>query len=801
MGYGKTTAVREYLRRSKSRTIWVSAFGGGEAVFWRDLCRLLAQAFPAGKDVVESLLLLGYPYDPVLVDAASELLARLAFTRQTILVVDDFHLLAGREGGSNPVAGGGFGRLCERLTHRMNAALRIVLISRHQYRSSSELLQLKGILHLIDSTAFALTPQDIRKYYALCGVPLTKRQATVLCEQTGGWISAVYLYLLRYSQRKTISRPESINTLLETEVFDRLSAGTKNLLCVVCPLEYFTQEQASFLSGADASSALSELITKNSFLSYDPAEKSYTLHDIFRQYLQNRFFKLPPEQQQAVQRRCADWFISAGDPASAIEACYAAGDFDQALTLLEDRLNRAMVTEKARFYMELFKACPEKVLERHMDAAFKYALAALSVGDYQTFGSQLGWIGKQCEGLKPLGGELEPQVRAWQGELEALHSLAAYNDIAAMSVHHRRANDLLGRPTRLFGQAPWTLGSPSVLFMFHRESGHLANEVRLMYECLPHYYLLAGGHGSGAEHMLEAEAMFNAGDFEGATVACHHGQAMAASHGQLCLVLCAMFLRVRLAVFAGDFEEARDILDAMRFQIQEKQDFFLLHTVDLCEGFFYAVLGRAEAVPEWLMDEGGEKRLYSFAGGFYYIVQGKTLLLKGQFAALIGRFAWLLESGVFSKNLLFTIYAHIYTASAQAALGREAEAKNSLQTALSLALPDQLYVPFAENYILLAPILKKSGSWPGLDKITALARKMRLGQRSILRTIETGVVPFGLTRREYEIALLAVEGLSNIEIAEQLFVSVNTIKTHLKSAYQKTGASSRQTLRKIFKVA
>jgi NarL family two-component system response regulator LiaR len=49
----------------------------------------------------------------------------------------------------------------------------------------------------------------------------------------------------------------------------------------------------------------------------------------------------------------------------------------------------------------------------------------------------------------------------------------------------------------------------------------------------------------------------------------------------------------------------------------------------------------------------------------------------------------------------------------------------------------------------------------------------------------------GITPRELEILGLVAEGLSNREIAEQLFVSENTVKTHCSRAFDKLGARRR----------
>ena len=49
----------------------------------------------------------------------------------------------------------------------------------------------------------------------------------------------------------------------------------------------------------------------------------------------------------------------------------------------------------------------------------------------------------------------------------------------------------------------------------------------------------------------------------------------------------------------------------------------------------------------------------------------------------------------------------------------------------------------------------------------------------------------GLSKREWEVLLLMSEGLSNQEIAERLFVSLNTIKTHSSNLFEKLDVKRR----------
>ena len=51
---------------------------------------------------------------------------------------------------------------------------------------------------------------------------------------------------------------------------------------------------------------------------------------------------------------------------------------------------------------------------------------------------------------------------------------------------------------------------------------------------------------------------------------------------------------------------------------------------------------------------------------------------------------------------------------------------------------------------------------------------------------------WGLTRREREVARLVIDGLSTEDIATALFISVHTVRDHLKTMFGKMGVSRRQ---------
>jgi DNA-binding NarL/FixJ family response regulator len=85
------------------------------------------------------------------------------------------------------------------------------------------------------------------------------------------------------------------------------------------------------------------------------------------------------------------------------------------------------------------------------------------------------------------------------------------------------------------------------------------------------------------------------------------------------------------------------------------------------------------------------------------------------------------------------------------------------------------------------------GIWAGTSLRTRVRHTPLIGQESL-----TAFVPnpdalrrTGITARELEVLQLVALGLSTREIADKLFVSINTVKTHTSSIFQKLGASRR----------
>jgi DNA-binding CsgD family transcriptional regulator len=96
---------------------------------------------------------------------------------------------------------------------------------------------------------------------------------------------------------------------------------------------------------------------------------------------------------------------------------------------------------------------------------------------------------------------------------------------------------------------------------------------------------------------------------------------------------------------------------------------------------------------------------------------------------------------------------------------------------------------------LIAAIFAGVGIWLGLKltrkKEIVLVREVPVQVTETFRLNEAKLGELGITRRELEILKLISQGLSNREIAEHLFVSENTVKTHSSRLFDKLSAKRR----------
>jgi LuxR family maltose regulon positive regulatory protein len=272
--------------------------------------------------------------DPVL-DPVQLLLSQVPDPETPIVVIiDDAHLL------THPDILDGL----DRLARGRHQGLRLILAARsdpllplHKYRLAGQMAELRA-------TDLAMTPAEIREVLAVHGVSLPKREVDVLVARTEGWAAGVRLSAMRMEGTE---RPAdfvsqlaldagSIGEYLVDEVLQRLPDDHRRLLVETSFLDEVTGPLAGAVTGmTGCEDMLAGLTRDNSFvIPLDPMRTRYRYHQLFGEILR---YLLQRREGQAVcqlKTRAAAWFEREGDLGSAMYWAVQADDGPRVASLL-----------------------------------------------------------------------------------------------------------------------------------------------------------------------------------------------------------------------------------------------------------------------------------------------------------------------------------------------------------------------------------------------------------------------------------------------------------------------------------
>lgn len=790
MGYGKTTAVRTFLKDSDVNILWQSIYDNSLGGFWNNFAK---QFYDSDGNRSQSLLQLGFPNDSLLLEEAIQLIDDIQFSDKTVLVIDDYHLI------NNPSVN----QFIERLSERKIDNFYIVLTARFVKFEKLEELLLKRYLYHIKKEIFELTPKEIKGYFKICGFMLSDYEAQKLYSDTEGWISALYLFMLEYAVKGNYTPAESIFKLLEKSIYTSLTVEMKDFLMSLCIFDCFTLKQAEYMwEKENTAGFLSKLIKNNLFVTYDTKLKTYNIHSIFLRLLKEKLEEKEISDQYKLYKKAAGYFMESGNWFEARRYFYECRDFDGILRALEKDKSKDYSIENKELLKKYINECPKEIKSRHHYALLIYAMYLFIHKDLELFKKICDELSVNIENDEGL--ETEKRNRLL-GELELLFSFSEFNDLKKMLQRLQKAWKLLKQPTDVYYTGgKWTFGVPSVLSLYYRESGMLEGHIQDLKEGLSYYYRLTKGHGSGGEYVMEAESCFNQGDFENAEILAQKALLKTQSGDDKSVAFSAQYFQVLIAFMRGDLSRVMKLMNKMHADMNDKKDYYYIHVVEICEACIYAYLDQIDKIPERLLKADLGSPIVIFpAYPFFNVPYGRMLLIKGEYLKLIGSAEHFIAISSVFHNLLGYIYTYIYLAAAYRKIYREDEALANLKKALDIAMPDKQYMLFVENCDYIEPILDKiymEGSYhEEIKKIFELYKIFKKSKDAMIREYFAEEKP-KLTQREREIACLAADGKTNKEIGKQLFISSNTVKMALKSVYLKLNINNRALLKQHLEI-
>jgi LuxR family transcriptional regulator, maltose regulon positive regulatory protein len=816
-GAGKTMAVAMWAAADARRVAWVclDEFDNRPGAFWSYVVAALRRSGVAVPKTLQAI-----PQDPAGIDGFLLGLTALLAAQDLplTLVLDDLHLLT--EPGT--LKGLDF------MLRNAGSGLRIVVTSRmdpllplHRYRVAGQLTEIRaGDLAFSAAEASLLLAQH--------GSCLTADSLESLTQRTEGWAAGLRLAAMSLGAhpdpgqfvKELLTEDSALICYLVDEVLNVQPPEVREVLLSTSILEHVSADAAVELTGDEhAAGVLASLARTNAFVQ-PLAPGWYRYHNLFAEMLRLKLRLEHPERVAVLHERAARWHQRDGRLADAVRHAARAADWPLAADLVVDELAIGELTERGAGHplAAEFAAMPADCAWAEPAPYVVAAALALAAGRAEAATAALdaadGLLDRWPADREAAGRLAATVVRLTTSLREGDLARAAAAGVSARRLLAQVPEEKLARHpelarTVLAGRATvalWSGRQDEAARLFETglgtretqgherevpgQAGHLAL-VEALRGRLSRAVTLAGGAtlGTGEDQCPDGPALV----------------ALAFVHLQ----------RNELREARGFLKQADTALGTCPDKLLSAAAYLIAAGGALAEGragTAVDIVARARSggpLPVWLDQQLSivESRASTAAGDFSAALAAaeqagpspEATVAGAQARAAAGNgddvprlLAPLLAADSQLPNPA-RLQALLLDARLSYAADDAAHGRRSLESALRIAEREQLGLPLAMERGWLGPVLRRD---PELADAHRSLLTVALGHQQLPAPVTAGeqapiLVVEPLTERELEVLVHVSDMLNTAEVADEMYISVNTVKTHLRNIYRKLATSHR----------
>ena len=840
-GFGKTTLLAEWLAvaAADGRSVaWLSLDqrDNDPALFWTYLVAALNTGAPGGG---AGALSLPQPPQPPNEAGLVALLNDLdAISNDVVLVLDDYHVIDARD------VQDAMAFLLEHLPPQIH----LVIASRADPPLPLARLRGRGELAEIRAADLRFTPGEAAAYLnEVMGLVLTAADVAALEGRTEGWIAALQLAALSMQGREDVTAfidgfagdDRYIVDFLAEEVLQRQSEHVQHFLLQTSILDRLSGPLCDAVTGQDDGKAkLTALERGNLFLvPLDDRRRWYRYHQLFADVLHARLLDEQPDDVPELHRRASRWLEQNGEPSEAIRHALAARDFERAADLVELAIPAMRRSRQEAAVLGWLELLPDEVIRVRPVLSVGFAGALLAGGEFERVEARLRdaerWLDAPAAEMVVVD---DAEFRRLPAEIELYRAAQALvrDDRPGTVRHARRALELspadehLGRASAaaLMGLAFWasgdleagysgyaecmaglrraghiadTFGCAIALADIRRTQGRLGEAMRTYEQALQRASEQGGSvlRGTADMYVGMSEVHRERDDLPAATQQLLRSQDLGEHLGLPQNRYRWRVAMARIREAEGDLGGALDLLnEAERLYVG---DFFpnvrpvpaLRARVRVAQGELGEALGWARERGLSVADD------LSYLREFEHITLARVLLARytaeraerssQEATRLLERLLRAAEEGQRTGSVIEIL---VLQALVHQARDDIPSALASLRRAVTLAEPEGYVRIFADEGTPMASLLRAAAK----QEITPSYVRRLLA--AINKTEDSTPASQGLieplSERELDVLRLLGTDLGGPDIARELVVSLNTVRTHTKNIYAKLGVNNRR---------
>ena len=840
-GFGKTTLVGQWIASREFKSAWVTLDQNDNdpARFWTYVASAL-RTFDStvGKSTLSALMTPQPPSFEILLAPLINDLTRLPMN--SVLVLEDYHAITSTEIKE------GLSFLIQHLPEMLH----VVVISRNEPDLPLGILRARDEMIEISVSDLRFDRMETESFLREnLQANLSLSTVEKIFQKTEGWPAGLRLVALSLKSKggaienliESISGSDRyIADYLIQEVFESQPEVTQIFLLKTCFLNRLTGSLCDSVTGsANGVERLAELERENLFLVQLESSGGriwYRYNPLFAESIQALAGqRLGEDGVRSIFEKASAWYDQQQLYDDAIETALAAKSFDRVLTLIEKFIERHDLNEFRTLGRWLENIPAQEILSRPM-ICFTYAQVILYSADRFAPSTatriepllravETAW--RAQENHQGLGEVLafRANVSLWQGDFSKAFDLARqsleklpehdvlYRGNSLLILSHESLNAgkmiqtqdralearaLLGAAQNIYG----VLAALQVLAEIFYWQGELEQAEQLNQQILEE----AVGEISmlddqGVASLNLARIAYERNDLEQANQLAMHALDLAEQRNNEMLRVQSTIQMAYLHAARNEFSQAHELLNSLTAKIQIPN---LLRAIQETQARLSILSGDLSSLTSWqtLISNRDQNVLpvqrerEDFTLARLCIAEDK---LKDAYE-LIGR--WRADAAE-NGRVRSQIEALCLEALTHHADSNLSQATQSLIEVLALGHAGDFRRIFLDEGPRFASLLQ--AVLPSLPNrslglfATALLHSFSPEMTAHLTASRSTVQVDALSQQELRVLRLLVAGMSNADIAKELIVSTNTIKTHVKSIYRKLNISSRDEAREMAK--
>jgi LuxR family transcriptional regulator, maltose regulon positive regulatory protein len=836
-GSGKTSLLRAWTDRSTNprRVAFVSVQRDEQNAhrFWSAVLDAIRAPARSIDPVTEAAATAAFDGDHVVDTVLSDLVEQV---EPVVLIIDDLHELR-----SNDAL-----RQLEHLLAVLPSSARVVLSSRRDPPIRLHKLRLADEVAEIRAGDLRFTESETRELLAASELSLPDAEVSALYQRTEGWAAGLRLAAISLRGHPDPERfvaefsgtDRAIGDYLMAEMLERQPSEVQSILLRTSLVDRVNGEIADLLAGRSGSEQmLLELEDANAFvMSLDAQRTWFRYHQLLADFLWLELRRTSADEVPDLHRRAARWFADHGEVVEAVRHTLAAGDWPEAARLVADHSFRWVLDGEAGTIGAVLEAFPESASADHPDLALAHAANELNQGRLEEAAAQLALAESYAESGPPA------RRRRLAVSIASLRLAAARRSGQFSEVIEQlnlldasisdESPDGIAMSSELRGVALLNLG------IVETWSGRLADAERHLSEGAALAQTIGRPY---LEVACRAHQGFPSKSVSVATARERGRQAVALAerHGLDDRPILAPALGAvgGMAIWMGEFDEGERWLRRAWEVAEARVDPAAAVLLHVATGMLHGGRGEHQSALEefaaaartqslltgvhalapritgWLaatqarLGMGDEARatltefsaepgqigaIYEGQMGAVYNARAVICLAEGDPAGALDALGGVLDRRPPVVPAFTLVETHLLAGIAHLHLGDRNAAATAAESALAAAEPDRLIFPFAMAQAAeLLDALPRHETAHGalLADIVDLVR----GPPAPSIDRERLSQPEELSPSELRVLRYLPTNLTRPEIAGELYVSINTVNTHIRNIYSKLGARDRST--------